>query len=99
MSANPTTELQCPKCQSPMRHIERSGVTLDRCTECGGIFLDRGELEHLVRAEGQYNATGPRGFRDDDDDDDDFRDREARHEARPVKKRRKNFLEDLFDFG
>ena len=28
----------------------RIGEILDRCTRCGGIFLDRGELEILTRA-------------------------------------------------
>ena len=45
------TDLVCPKCQGLMRTYERSGVTLDQCGECRGIFLDRGELEHLVDAE------------------------------------------------
>ncbi|WP_426510273.1 zf-TFIIB domain-containing protein [Dactylosporangium sp. McL0621] len=34
-----------------MRQFERSGVTVDQCLECRGIFLDRGELERLVDAE------------------------------------------------
>jgi Zn-finger nucleic acid-binding protein len=45
------TDLVCPKCQGLMRTYERSGVTLDQCGDCRGIFLDRGELEHLVDAE------------------------------------------------
>lgn len=48
--------LICPKCQGSMRVYERSGVTVDQCTECRGIFLDRGELEKLVDAEESYNA-------------------------------------------
>jgi uncharacterized protein len=120
---NVSTDLKCPKCLAPMRAIERSGIVVDRCTECGGIFLDRGELERLMRAEGEYTerefvtrdrergypaeARGEyRGtFRRDDDDDDDDDDR-YRHSqtgydkhGRPYKKKRKNFLEDLFDFG
>jgi len=43
--------LVCPKCQGAMRTYERSGVSVDQCTECRGIFLDRGELERLVDAE------------------------------------------------
>ena len=93
-----TTSLMCPKCHAPMRTIERSGVVLERCSECGGIFLDRGELERLTRAESEYNTHQTRAFRhDDDDDDDDFR--EGNHQGRPRKKKRRNFLEDLFDFG
>jgi uncharacterized protein len=44
-------ELLCPKCRAPMTTIERSGVTIERCAECGGVFLDRGELERLETAE------------------------------------------------
>lgn len=50
-------ELLCPKCQAPMRTLERSGVTLERCSECGGVFLDRGELERLEEAEHEAPTT------------------------------------------
>ena len=42
-----------------MRSYERSGVTVDQCTECRGIFLDRGELERLVDADTQFHGAGP----------------------------------------
>jgi uncharacterized protein len=38
-----------------MRQYERSGVTIDQCTECRGIYLDRGELEKLFEAEASWN--------------------------------------------
>ena len=40
----------CPNCAREMEHLERHGVTLDRCEVCGGIWLDRGELETLIEA-------------------------------------------------
>lgn len=40
-----------------MRQYERSGVTVDQCLECRGIFLDRGELERLMNAEQAWNAN------------------------------------------
>lgn len=46
-----TTTLICPKCGGQMRNYERSGVIVDQCTDCRGIFLDRGELERLIDAE------------------------------------------------
>jgi uncharacterized protein len=53
--------LTCPKCGGDMRSYERNGVVVDQCTECRGIFLDRGELERLVDAEGRhYGDTGGR---------------------------------------
>jgi Zn-finger nucleic acid-binding protein len=57
-----TTDLICPKCQGKMRTYERSGITVDQCTDCRGIFLDRGELEHLVDAEQgwQRSHSAPR---------------------------------------
>jgi len=49
----------CPKCHGSMRSYERNGVTVDQCTDCRGIFLDRGELEHLIDAESRFNAAAP----------------------------------------
>ncbi|HET9516186.1 MAG TPA: zf-TFIIB domain-containing protein [Actinoplanes sp.] len=48
-------QMTCPKCHGDMRVYERSGVTVDQCTECRGIFLDRGELEKLFEAEANWN--------------------------------------------
>jgi Zn-finger nucleic acid-binding protein len=65
------TDLVCPKCHGPMRTYERSGVTVDQCTECRGIFLDRGELERLVDAEQGWQrshaASRDRGYERDRD--------------------------------
>jgi Zn-finger nucleic acid-binding protein len=54
-------QMTCPKCHGEMRVYERSGVTVDQCTECRGIFLDRGELEKLFEAEANWNTqhAGP----------------------------------------
>ncbi|MFU8873369.1 zf-TFIIB domain-containing protein [Micromonospora sp. SL4-19] len=48
-------QLTCPKCHGDMRQYERSGVIIDQCGECRGIFLDRGELEKLFEAEANWN--------------------------------------------
>ena len=52
-------ELTCPKCHGPMRTYERNGVHVDQCTECRGIFLDRGELERLIDAENDWHERDP----------------------------------------
>jgi uncharacterized protein len=49
-----TTDLICLKCRGKMRTYERNGITIDQCTVCHGIFLDRGELERLIGAESSY---------------------------------------------
>jgi hypothetical protein len=100
-----TTDLICPKCQGTMRTYERSGITVDQCADCRGIFLDRGELEHLVDAEQGWQGREPsrrererdreipfpRTFGDDDDDDDRWRGEGNR------KRRKRSFFDDLFD--
>ena len=93
--------LLCPKCHNVMHQYERNGVVVDQCTECKGLFLDRGELEKLVKAEnGWYGderdrRPEPRAYaepryeerrRYDDDD--------RRYSK---KHKRRSFLEELFD--
>lgn len=50
------TTIACPKCGADMRTYERSGIHVDQCGECRGIFLDRGELERLMDAEAAHYA-------------------------------------------
>jgi Zn-finger nucleic acid-binding protein len=69
------TDLICPKCQALMRTYERSGVHVDQCTDCRGIFLDRGELERLVDAEQGWQRSHS-GSRDRDRDYERERERE-----------------------
>ena len=39
----------CPKCTTnEMIRVIKHGVTIDTCTECGGVWLDKGELGELV---------------------------------------------------
>jgi uncharacterized protein len=101
-------ELICPKCQSPMRSYERNGVTVDQCSGCRGVFLDRGELERLVDAESAFyerpaeparREEAPRrdesheGHRDRDDW------RPGYGQSHGKRRKKKSFLDDVFDFG
>ena len=92
-----TAPLVCPKCGAAMSTYERSGMNVEQCTGCRGIFLDRGELERLIDAESTYYADrgfqGGRGFGgdryEDDDDDEGF--------GRSRRRRRGGFLGGLFE--
>jgi uncharacterized protein len=45
--------MRCPKCGTPLKEENYGGLVLvDRCTatKCGGVFLDGGELEILLKA-------------------------------------------------
>ncbi len=98
------TTLTCPKCGSSMRSYERNRVLVDQCTGCGGLFLDRGELESLVAAENAWHATASApapaaaahtGAPQDRRRDDRYESRG--YDPRYPRKKKKSFLSELFD--
>lgn len=44
--------MTCPKCGGRMHSYERSRLMVEQCEDCRGFFLDGGELERLIDAEG-----------------------------------------------
>ncbi|MHB8959642.1 MAG: TFIIB-type zinc ribbon-containing protein [Candidatus Limnocylindrales bacterium] len=44
--------MTCPKCGGRMHSFERSRLVVEQCEDCRGFFLDGGELERLIEAEG-----------------------------------------------
>lgn len=55
--------LNCPVCQGAMHEVNKQGVLIDTCTQCRGVWLDRGELEKLASMVGDFNQPHPRsGF-------------------------------------
>lgn len=40
--------MNCPACKSAMITLELADVEIDHCVQCGGIWLDTGELEILM---------------------------------------------------
>ena len=51
-SAREPVNMACPKCGGSMHSFQRSQLFVDQCEECRGFFLDHGELEGLIDAEG-----------------------------------------------
>ena len=91
--------LTCPKCHGDMRQYERNGVHVDQCTECRGVFLDRGELERLIDAERAWTdppaspappSPGERPYQQQSGHSS-----QSGYGAKP--KKRKSFFEDLFE--
>lgn len=39
---------KCPKCGGDMSIETFSGIEIEKCPDCEGIFFDRGELEQLL---------------------------------------------------
>ena len=40
--------MDCPVCKNAMITLDLADVEIDYCTDCGGIWLDAGELELLL---------------------------------------------------
>jgi Zn-finger nucleic acid-binding protein len=49
-AAADSTALRCPDDGSPLAAIHHEGIQVDVCTACGGVWLDQGERERIVRA-------------------------------------------------
>jgi Zn-finger nucleic acid-binding protein len=41
-------KLVCPACSGEVEVVGSGSVDYDRCRRCGGVWLDRGELEQLI---------------------------------------------------
>ena len=53
--------MKCPKCGADLAEKPMNGVRVDMCTECGGLWLDAGELEQVR----QGHKSGVSRFVDD----------------------------------
>ena len=84
--------MSCPVCRVPLVMSERQGVEIDYCPQCRGVWLDRGELDKIIERGSREQAPAPQqpqrgeshgGY--------------GRHHGGHHPKRRKSFLEELFD--
>ena len=56
--------MKCPNDGAVLTMSERSGVEIDYCPECRGVWLDRGELDKILdRATGDTPAARGADFR------------------------------------
>ena len=52
--------MKCPTDSATLVMSERSGVEIDYCPECRGVWLDRGELDKILdRAEKEFAQAAP----------------------------------------
>lgn len=83
--------MYCPVCTDVQLALsERSGIEIDYCPRCRGVWLDRGELDKIV-SRADERQTEPSSWSEDDDGDGNTRPRRRR--------RSESFLGELFDFG
>ena len=41
--------LLCPRCSVNMKKLIKKDVVVDVCSKCGGMWVDAGELDKLVK--------------------------------------------------
>jgi hypothetical protein len=51
-------QMRCPKCGRKLEEIVYQRVRVGRCTGCGGVWIDPGELETLATEEHQSCVGG-----------------------------------------
>ena len=108
---NAAVGMPCPVCKVPLVMSDRQGVEIDYCPQCRGVWLDRGELDKIIERSAQdlapaapaqapqappaqaphqpppHHAPPPQyGYQDP-----------YGHQRGYKQKRRKSFLEELFD--
>ena len=91
----------CPVCKDVnLVMSERSGVEIDYCPSCRGVWLDRGELDKIIERSTQNSGQNeyfsskreyerPKDVRRYDD---------RGYHDRYYKKKKESFLSELFDF-
>lgn len=89
----------CPTCKTPLSIADRTGIEIDYCPTCRGVWLERGELDKIIErsatAMPAVEASSGRDTRSDD------RSSYQQHQHRGEqhgKRRRKSFLSDIFEF-
>ncbi len=94
--------MPCPVCKVSLVMSDRQGVEIDYCPQCRGVWLDRGELDKIIERSAaeiapvraapaappppQQSGYPQQGYA-----------QQGYGSGYTHKKRRKSFLEDLFD--
>ena len=53
------SQLQCPKCKSPMDQVQIEKTQVDRCTSCRGLWFDALEDQDVREMEAAETLDGP----------------------------------------
>ena len=96
---NQAAGMPCPVCAVPLVMSDRQGVEIDYCPQCRGVWLDRGELDKIIERSASdlapaQAAPPPQqqpGYAPQSHPQHGY------GHGQPYKKRRKSFLEELFD--
>lgn len=83
--------MKCPSCtDSVLAMSDRQGIEIDYCPNCRGIWLDRGELDKIVE-KSKSSDLSSKEFSRERVNDVLYKQDYYKH------KKKKSFLEELFD--
>lgn len=91
--------MKCPVCRDKdLMMTDRSGVEIDYCPSCRGVWLDRGELDKIIERASPAVSSPPPQARS--------KERYVEHQSRDSrdyygrsrKKKKSSILSELFDF-
>lgn len=106
MANGSASTLGCPACGpgTVLVSVDRSGVLIDACPRCRGIWLDRGELDKLIQLESEALDTDDflsevGGNRAGGGEQRGGHGSKQGHGAQKRKGKRGSFLGDFLDFG
>ena len=98
--------MACPVDGTTLVMSERQGIEIDYCPSCRGVWLDRGELDKIIERSGAAEAAAPPPPPPQPQHQPQYQqqpyqqpggyDPRYGHGHKPYK-RRKSFLEELFD--
>ena len=93
--------MKCPSCNVDLVMSERSGIEIDYCPQCRGVWLDRGELDKIIERNAQSDTFT--SSRDNNSRDRDERDHERRYSDEDYNKHKRHgkkggLFGELFDF-
>ena len=100
--------MKCPTDSATLVMSERNGIEIDYCPECRGVWLDRGELDKIIdRAGGQDSAPAAPQYTQQtpqysqpqqySQPAPQYRDSSSGYGDQPYRKKKENWLSELFD--
>lgn len=84
--------MQCPTDGATLVMSERSGIEIDYCPTCRGVWLDRGELDKIIERSFAHSAPPAPAPPSDRG-----RSQQPGHQQGHYKKRKESWLSELFD--
>ena len=92
--------MMCPTCpEYVLVMADRSGIEIDYCPNCRGVWLDRGELDKIIERSTTQQQSVRRDSKDDDQRSEKREDKyDDRREGSYPRKKKSSFLGDIFEF-